>query len=97
MDKFLYIGFLPVKKGRQTLLKNLAEEKRTIVIFEAPHRILRTLSDIQEHIGDREISVCRELTKLHEEILRTDVTGAIEHFTQKKPKGEFVLVVKGST
>ena len=97
MDKFLYIGFLPLKKGRQTLLKALAEEKRTIVLFEAPHRILRTLGDLKEYIGDRKIAVCRELTKLHEEILRTDVSGALEHFTEKKPKGEFVLVVKGST
>jgi len=95
MHQFLYLGFLPLKKGRQTLLKSLAEEKRTIVIFESPHRILKTLTDLLTYFGDREISVCREITKIYEEALRIKVSEALEHFKNKKPKGEFVLVVKG--
>ncbi|MFA7686213.1 MAG: 16S rRNA (cytidine(1402)-2'-O)-methyltransferase [Candidatus Gracilibacteria bacterium] len=95
MHQFLYLGFLPVKKGRQTLLKSLAEEERTIVIFESPHRILRTLSDILQYLGDREIAVCREITKIYEEALRMKTSEALEHFKQKNPKGEFVLVVAG--
>jgi 16S rRNA (cytidine1402-2'-O)-methyltransferase len=95
MDKFLYLGFLPLKKGRQTLLKSLAEEPRTLVIFESPHRLIKTLNQLQEYLGDRDIAVCRELTKIYEEILRQPISEAIEHFTMKKPKGEFVLVVKG--
>jgi len=96
MDKFLYLGFLPIKKGRQTLLTSLKEEERTIVIFEAPHRVLRTLEDLQKYLGDREVAVCRELTKMFEEIIRVPIKDAIEHFKKKNPKGEFVLVVKGS-
>lgn len=96
MDKFVYLGFLPLKKGRQTLLKSLAEEPRTLVIFESPHRILRTLNDLREYLGDRDVAVCRELTKIYEEILRMPISKAIEHFEKIAPKGEFVLVVKGS-
>ena len=95
MHQFLYLGFLPLKKGRQTLLKSLADEKRTIVIFESPHRILRTLSDLLQYLGDREIAVCREITKIYEEALRIKISEAIKHFQQKNPKGEFVLVVGG--
>jgi len=93
MDKFFFLGFLPLKKGRQTLLKSLAEEKRTLIIYESPHRILRTLGDLQQYLGDRKIAICREITKIHEEVLRITISEAIEHFTSKKPKGEFVLVV----
>ena len=94
MNQFLYIGFLPVKKGRQTILKTLAEEKRTIVIFESPHRILKTLSQLKEHFGeDRKIAVCREITKIHEEAIRTTIQEASTHFETKKPKGEFVIVI----
>ncbi|OGJ43128.1 16S rRNA (cytidine(1402)-2'-O)-methyltransferase [Candidatus Peregrinibacteria bacterium RIFCSPLOWO2_01_FULL_39_12] len=93
MHNFLYLGFLPLKKGRQTLLKSLAEEHRTIVIFEAPHRILRTLSDLKEYLGDRDIAVCREITKIYEEALRMKISEAIVHFTKTKPRGEFVLVI----
>jgi len=96
MDKFVYLGFLPLKKGRQTLLKSLPDEPRTIVIFEAPHRIARTLSDLKTYLGDREIAVCRELTKMFEEVVRGTISQAIEHFEKKNPKGEFVLVVKGN-
>lgn len=93
MNEFVYLGFLPLKKGRQTLLKSLAEEKRSIVIYESPHRILRTLSDLQEYLGDRPIAVCREITKIYEEALRMPISEAIEHFKNKAPKGEFVLVI----
>lgn len=95
MHQFLYLGFLPLKKGRQTLLKSLADEERTIVIFESPHRILRTLQDLLQYLGDREISVCREITKIYEEALRMKISEALEHFKQKNPKGEFVLVISG--
>lgn len=93
MNQFLYLGFLPLKKGRQTLLKSLAEEKRTMVIFESPHRVMRTLSDLLEYLGDREIAVCREITKIYEEAIRCKISEAITHFETKKPKGEFVLVI----
>ena len=93
MDKFLYIGFLPLKKGRQKLLKELAEEKRTLVIYESPHRILKTLNQLLEHFGDRDIAICREITKIYEECLRMPISEAITHFETKKPKGEFVLVI----
>ena len=95
MDKFLYLGFLPLKKGRQTLLKELAEEKRTLVIFESPHRILKTLGNLKEYLGNRQIAVCREITKIYEEAVRGTIEEVTEEFTTKKPKGEFVLVVKG--
>lgn len=95
MDKFLYLGFLPLKKGRQTLLKSLKEEPRTLVIFESPHRILKTLKNLEEYLGDRDIAVCRELTKIYEEAVRAPISETIRHFEEKKPKGEFVLVVKG--
>ncbi len=94
MDKFLYLGFLPLKKGRQTLLKSIVDEKRTIVIFESPHRIIKTLNQLAEYLGpDRHIAICREITKIYEETLRLPVSEAIEHFSTKKPKGEFVLVI----
>ena len=93
MNRFLYLGFLPLKKGRQTLLKSLKDEKRTIVIFESPHRILKTLNQLHEHLGNRKIAVCREITKIYEEAVRGTVEDAIAHFTAKKPKGEFTLVI----
>ncbi|MFC1615934.1 16S rRNA (cytidine(1402)-2'-O)-methyltransferase [Patescibacteria group bacterium] len=94
MNQFLYLGFLPLKKGRQTLLKSLAQEDRTKVIFESPHRILKTLNQLLEFWGDKDIAICRELTKIHEEIIRSKISEAIEHFTKTKPKGEFVLVIQ---
>ncbi len=94
MNQFLYLGFLPTKKGRQTLFKSLAEEKRTVVFFESPHRILKTLSQLEEFVGgDRQIAICRELTKIYEEAIRSTVTEAKEHFEKTKPKGEFVIVL----
>lgn len=93
MNQFLYLGFIPVKKGRQTLLKSLAEEKRTIIIFESPHRLIKTLAQIKEYLGEREIAVCREITKIYEEAIRGSISEVIKHFETKKPKGEFVLVI----
>ncbi|MFH1015967.1 MAG: 16S rRNA (cytidine(1402)-2'-O)-methyltransferase [Chloroflexota bacterium] len=93
-DRFTYIGFLPNKtKARLDLLKSVASEPGTIVAFEAPHRLKASLEDIQQALGDRQIAVCREMTKLHEEIFRGTVSAAIEHFTE--PRGEFTLVIEG--
>lgn len=95
-DKFVFEGFLPVKKGRQTRLILLAEETRTIIFYESPHKLLKTLTQFAEYFGeDRLISVSRELTKLYEETVRGTVTEVIAHFTKKTPKGEFVVVVGG--
>lgn len=96
--RFTFEGFLPMnKKNRRTHLESLQKEERTMVFHEAPHKLLPTLSDFQAAFGpDRRISLCRELTKLHEEVLRTTLSGAIEHYTATPPKGEFVLVIEGA-
>lgn len=95
-DKFVFEGFLPVKKGRQTRLQLLAEETRTIIFYESPHKIIKTLTQFAEYFGaDRQISVSRELTKLYEETIRGTVKEVLEHFEQKTPKGEFVVIVEG--
>lgn len=92
--KFIYLGFLPNKTGaRQRLLKSVADEPGSIVVFESPHRLPAALKDILAVLGDRKISVCRELTKLHEEVFRGSVSQAIAHFI--KPRGEFTLVIEG--
>ncbi|MBT0607031.1 16S rRNA (cytidine(1402)-2'-O)-methyltransferase [Aequorivita echinoideorum] len=95
-DKFVFEGFLPVKKGRQTRLAMLAEETRTIIFYESPHKLLKTLSQFVEFFGEeRNISVSRELTKLHEETIRGTATEVLKHFEITPPKGEIVVVVKG--
>jgi 16S rRNA (cytidine1402-2'-O)-methyltransferase len=95
-DQFLYVGFLPRRKGqRQRLLSSIVDEPRTIVAFETPHRLGDALNDIEEILGDRRLSVCRELTKVHEEIFRGRVSQAREHFVE--PRGEFSLVIEGKT
>lgn len=94
MRRMAYEGFLPKKKGRQTLLKKLAEEERSIIIFESPHRLIKTLNDIEEYLGEREVVVCREITKLYEEIVRGTTKELIERFEKKTIKGEIVLIVK---
>jgi 16S rRNA (cytidine1402-2'-O)-methyltransferase len=95
-DQFIYVGFLPRRKGqRQRILSSIAEESRTIVAFETPHRLSQALGDIEEILGNRRISVCRELTKVHEEIFRGRVSQAREHFIE--PRGEFTLIVEGKT
>jgi len=95
-DQFLYLGFLPRRKGqRQRLLSSIVDEPRTIVAFETPHRLKEALSDIEEILGNRRLSVCRELTKVHEEIFRGRVSQAREHFAEAR--GEFTLVIEGKT
>ncbi len=95
-DRFVFEGFLPVKKGRQTRLLELAEEKRTMIFYESPHKLLKTLGHFGEYFGvDRQISVSRELSKLFEETFRGTISETIAHFTEKAPKGEFVIVVDG--
>ena len=95
-DRFVFEGFLPHKKGRQTRLKQLAEEPRTIILYESPHRLERLLDELAQHCGpQRQISVSRELTKLHEETLNGSVAELQQIFAEKKPKGEFVVVVAG--
>lgn len=94
--RFCFEGFLPKKKGRQTLLKSLASEERTIIIFESPFRIEKTLRDIEEHIGVREVVIVREITKIYEEILRGTTTELIEKLEKNPIKGEIVLLVKGN-
>jgi 16S rRNA (cytidine1402-2'-O)-methyltransferase len=95
-DQFLYLGFMPRRPGaRRRLLKSAADEPRTMVAFEAPHRLAETLHDALEILGDRKSAVCRELTKMHEEVFRGRLSQALEHFTQ--PRGEFTLVIEGKT
>src|SRR5688572_21615913 len=95
-DRFVFEGFLPHKKGRQTLLKRLAEEDRTIILYESPHRLLKTLEQLIEFFGpDRKVSVSRELTKFHEETFTGTTTEVHQHFSAKDVKGEIVLVIDG--
>ena len=95
-QRFTFEGFLSTgNKSRREHLEELRGEKRTMIFYEAPHKLMRTLSDFLEYFGDRSIALCREMTKLHEEVIRTTVSGAIEHFTATPPKGEFVLVIAG--
>jgi len=95
-DRFVFEGFLPPKKGRQTRLLILAEETRTIILYESPHRLLKTLSQLAEHLGlEREASVSRELTKLYEETVNGTLEEAIKHFETGTIKGEFVIIIKG--
>lgn len=96
-DRFVFEGFLPVKKGRQTRLKFLENESRTMVFYESPHKLLKTLGDFRVYFGeDRQISISRELSKLHEQTLRGTVHQLIDHFEKVAPRGEFVIVVAGA-
>lgn len=95
IGNFVFEGFLPVKKGRVTKLEELAKEERTIVLYESPHRLLRTLADLKKAFGDRRISVAREITKKFEEVVRGTIPEVIEHFTKTRIRGEFVLVIAG--
>ena len=95
--RFCFEGFLPMeKKERTERLEALKTEKRTSILYEAPHRLMRTLTELYDALGDRELAICRELTKLHEETLRTTLSEAIRHFEETPPKGEFVLVLSGA-
>ena len=94
-QRFVYEGFLPSKKGRKTRFEQLAREPRTIVLYESPHRILKTLTEILKYWGDRRCVMAREITKKFEEIFRGNVSQLLEHLQQKTVKGEIVLVVEG--
>ncbi len=95
-DRFCFEGFLPAKKGRQTRLLKLSLEVRTMVFYESPYRLLRTLNDLAQALGvNRSVTVCRELSKLHEEVFHGSLTEAHAHFSSKAIKGELVLVVQG--
>ncbi|VWL85387.1 16S rRNA (cytidine(1402)-2'-O)-methyltransferase [Oceanivirga miroungae] len=95
MRRIAYEGFLPKKKGRQTLFNELKEEKRTIIILESPNRILKTLKDIENYLGNRYVVIARELTKIYEEVIRGDVSSLIEKLEKKPIKGEIVLIIEG--
>src|SRR5258708_38849973 len=95
-DRFVFEGFLPHKKGKQTMLKELAEEERTIILYESPHRLVKTLEQMLEFFGgERLVSVSRELTKLHEETFTGPLAEILLHFQKKEVKGEIVIVVNG--
>lgn len=97
-DKFVFEGFLPKKKGRQTRLKFLAEEERTLIIYESPYKLVKTLADLKEYLGsNRSISVSREITKLHEETVRGSIAEVLAHFEAHPPKGELVIIAGGKS
>jgi 16S rRNA (cytidine1402-2'-O)-methyltransferase len=96
-DRFVFEGFLPHKKGRQKRLQVLLEDERTVVFYESPHRIIKLLNELVKYeCSERRIALCRELTKLHEEIFRGTVSDALSHFDEKAPRGEFVVVLAGA-
>jgi 16S rRNA (cytidine1402-2'-O)-methyltransferase len=95
-DKFVFEGFLPPKKGRQTRLELLAEETRTLIFYESPYKLLKTLSDFVKYFGaDRPVSISRELSKLYEETVRGTAAEVLGHYSEKPPKGEIVVIVGG--
>lgn len=97
MDRFCFEGFLPHKKGRQTRLEKLKEEERTIVLYESPHRLIKTLTQLSEYLGsDRQASVSREISKMFQENKRGSLEGLIEYFSSKTIKGEIVICVEGN-
>jgi 16S rRNA (cytidine1402-2'-O)-methyltransferase len=95
-DKFVFEGFLPVKKGRKTKLEKLGVEERTMVFYESPHKLLKTLKDFSNSFGpERKVSISRELTKIYEETIRLSLEDAVKLFTEQLPKGEFVIIIEG--
>ncbi|MBQ7441765.1 MAG: 16S rRNA (cytidine(1402)-2'-O)-methyltransferase [Prevotella sp.] len=95
-ERFCFEGFLPQKKGRKTRLEGLADEERTMIFYESPYRVLKTLEQFLEFFGaDRQVSCCREISKIHEESVRGTLEDVIAHFKEKEPKGEFVIVLAG--
>lgn len=95
--RFLYLGYLPLKKGRKKLIESLNDCAYTIVLYEAPHRLIRTLSELRDALGERQVAVCREMTKIFEEVFRGILGEAIKHFEVKKPRGEFTIVLGPQT
>lgn len=95
-SRFAFEGFLSVtKKQRYSHLEEVAKDTHTLIFYEAPHKLVATLTDMLEYFGDRKISLCRELTKIYEEVIRTTISGAIEYYKDKNPKGEYVLIIEG--
>jgi len=94
-DRFIFDGFLPTKKGRQKRLQEIANEKRTIILYESPRRLLKTVADLKQHLGNRRIAIARELTKKFEQVYRGTLKEICEHPDIVKIKGEFVLVIEG--
>ena len=93
-DKFVFEGFLPQKKGRMTRLQQLSTEDRTIVLYESPYRVVKTLEQLAEVMGpDRQVAVCREISKVHEQTVRGTLSEALAHFREHAPKGEFVIII----
>ena len=96
-DRFAFEGFLPQKKGRQTKLQSLKDEARTMIFYESPYRLVKTLQQFAEvYGGDRQVSVCREISKVHEESVRGSLDEVIAHFQEKAPKGEIVIILAGN-
>ena len=96
-QRFCFEGFLSTSsKSRREHLEQLRDEKRTMIFYEAPHKLLRTLGDFLDTFGDRDLALCRELTKMHEEIIRTTVSGALKLYEQTPPRGEYVIVLRGA-
>jgi 16S rRNA (cytidine1402-2'-O)-methyltransferase len=95
-DRFCFEGFLPQKKGRQTRLLSLQAEHRTMIFYESPYRLVKTLTQFAEYFGsDREVAVCREISKLHEQTVRGTLAEVITHFTTTEPRGEIVIILAG--
>lgn len=95
-SRFAFEGFLSVtKKQRYAHLQSVSKDPHTLIFYEAPHKLVSTLNDMLEYFGDRKISLCRELTKIYEEVIRTTVSGAIEYYKDKTPKGEYALIIEG--
>ena len=95
-DRFTFEGFLPHKKGRSSRITELSAETRTMIFYESPHRLVKTLKQLEEAFGDRNASVSRELTKIHEETVNAPLSSLTEHFEKHPPKGEIVLIVEGA-
>jgi 16S rRNA (cytidine1402-2'-O)-methyltransferase len=95
-DRFVFEGFLPLKKGRKTKFALLQSESRTIIIYESPHRVIKTLTDIQTYLGERNVVVARELTKKFEEIVRGSVPSVLAELEKKTPRGEYVVLIEGT-
>ncbi len=96
MDRFVFEGFLPLKKGRQTRWKSLVQEERSIVIYESPQRIVKAVEELIQHLGDRRIAVGRELTKKFEEVVRGKASVVLKHLQAREPRGEYVVVIAGT-
>ncbi len=92
-DAFFFVGFLPTKKGRVTLWKEIKDLAVPVILFESPHRVIKTLQEVSFHLGDRKLIVGRELTKLHEQILNDSTHNLLEYFSEHPPRGEFVIVI----